>query len=275
MNLVAVWPHLGDVRVPGVLQRIGLTYLIAAFVVLSVRPRGQVAIAAALVLAHWALLVLVPFDGQPAGTLTPVHNLAAYVDTSVFGRHTLTPAGDPEGLLGLMPSIATALLGSAAGWYISASTSVQSRLVGLGTAGVSIALLGLVWSSILPLNKALWTGSYALFASGLAALTLALCYLLIDVARIDRWARPFIWLGVNPLAVYFLSELVGRLIERPMMRQAHGLTAIKELVFWSWIVPRVGDAGGAWSSCAFGVLYTALWIGVAGLLDRNGVRIRT
>ena len=45
-------------------------------------------------------------------------------------------------------------------------------------------------ASSFPINKNLWTSSYVLFTSGLAAMILALCYLVVDLRRQQRLARP-------------------------------------------------------------------------------------
>ncbi len=105
LNAVSAWVAAA---VPGVLQRIALAYFVASIVVLHVRPSRWLLVAAALLVVHWALLVLVPFGDHPAGTMTPDHNLARFLDTLVFGRHALTIPIDPEGLLGTLTASATA-----------------------------------------------------------------------------------------------------------------------------------------------------------------------
>lgn len=285
LNLVHAWPDVAHLRVPGVLQRIGLTYLIAALIVHHVRPARRLAIAALLLLVHWALLALVPVGGQPAGVLTATDNLAGYVDKAVFGAHTLTATGDPEGVLGLVSSVATALVGAVAGAWVSASSTPRARLGGIVTGGAIALLVGLTWSYALPLNKTLWTGSYAVLASGLAALMFAVCHVLVDVrGRLPTeargattgspwWARPFVWLGASALTIYFLSELVGGLLERPWIQNADHMVSIKDRIFWSWLAPMVGDAGGTWSSLLFALVYTVFWIAVAGCLAITRHRI--
>ena len=52
---------------------------------------------------------------------------------------------------------------------------------------------------------------------------LALFYLLIDVWRFDFWARPFVWIGMNPITIYMLGNLIDfqalvrRVIHRPVL----------------------------------------------------------
>jgi len=275
LNAVAAWPDLLAVRIPGVLQRIALTYAITALLVLHLRPRLQALVGVSLLLAHWALLVLVPVGGQPPGIVLPTHSLAGLVDRAVFGSHLLTPTGDPEGLLGVLSSVATALGGVFAGRWIREAPEEQWLTAGLVVGGGGAVASGLIWSMAWPMNKSLWTGSYAVFTTGLALLALAACHLLID--RWDAAARcvqPFIWLGMNPLAVYIGSEFVGRLIDRPVLRYGTGLFGLKDVLFWRWMVPIVGDGGGSRSSLVFALAYVGLWTLTAGFLYRRGITLR-
>src|SRR5204863_7904531 len=137
------------------------------------------------------------------------HSIAGQIDRLVFGRHILTPFGDPEGVVGTATAVATALLGSSGGEWVRRTTGDWRKVVGLAAGGAALVVCGLVWSRVLPLNKPLWTGSYALLASGSAAIAFAAFYLVVDVNGVRRPFRPFVWLGVNPLAIYFLSELFG------------------------------------------------------------------
>lgn len=265
LNSVDVAPAFGSVRLPGVLQRIGLVYVIVAAVALNTGVRGRIATILVLLAAHWAILVLVPFDGYPAGTVTPTANISSYVDHIVFGRHILTELGDPEGLLGTLSSAATALLGNLAGIWLRTATTSERRVAGLVAGGTLVAIAGLAWSAVLPLNKQLWTGSFALFAGGLGALTLCACYTAIDMAGWTRWARPFVWLGVNPLAIYFASEFVGHILERTVGWQ----------IFWNGFEPLLSPVlPEEMISLLMACCTVAVWTALAGVLYKRGIRIQ-
>lgn len=268
LNVVAAWLHPAPVRIPGVLQRIALTYLFAALIVLRCGPGARIAIAVTLLVLQWAVLILVPFDGHAAGMLTMEQNLGSYIDRAMFGSHTLTAMGDPEGLIGLAPSVATALLGATAGEWLrhsrGASRGAPTPVIVAGLAAIAI---GWLWSYALPFNKQLWTGSYVVFASGLAALGVAACY--VAAEGTPRWSRPFVWLGSNPLIIYFLSEVFSRFVEQDWFRYHGQLASAKDLFFWDLLAPITRDHGGARSSLVYALIYTALWIGVAGLIDRR------
>ena len=270
LNAVAAFPHIGALRIPGVLQRIGLVYVIAAVIVLNTSVAAQAVIAAVLMLAHWALLVAVPFAGHAAGDVTRASNLAGYVDMHVFGRHLLTPSYDPEGLLGTLTCVATAICGALVGWWMREAPRDRLRFNGLMLGGTACLLAGLMWSRVWPLNKPLWTGSYVLVTAGISAMALAGFYASIDAAHARRWAYPLIWLGANPLLIYFLSEFTAQILERPWIA---GGAAPKDFLFWSFFAPLVHDDGGMVSSLLFALCYTALWVGVAAVFYRRDIHI--
>lgn len=261
-------------RIPGVLQRIALVYFATAILVLHTKPRQRIPIAGVLLLVHWALLTLIPFGGEAAVAPTQQHNLGAFVDAWVFGRHLLTPLGDPEGLLGTISTVGTALLGTAAGDWIRRRQPTTPRVGGLLLGGAVSIAIGLLWSIFWPLNKPLWSGSYALVTAGLAAFTFTMCYLVVDVAGVRTWARPFVWLGFNPLAIYFLSGLLGDLFEQPVLSPGSGGT-MKTWVFWEILEPRIGGAfSEEWASLAFAVALVAISLATAGVMYRRHIRIQ-
>jgi predicted acyltransferase len=225
-----------------------------------------------LPIAQWVLLVYVPFDSYPAGTLTPEHNLAGYVDRLLFGRHMLTPFGDPEGVLGTITAVATALLGCVAGQFVRGGSTDRAKVLGLVIGGVALVGCGLAWSRVLPINKPLWTGSYSLVASGVAAAAFAAFYFVVDASGVRRPFRPFVWLGVNPLGIYFLSELVGHAIDQGLVVHGSEVTTPKAWLFWRMFVPVAGDATPA-ASFGFALAYAASCLLVARALYRRGLRI--
>jgi predicted acyltransferase len=272
LNVVVATPAVMAMRFPGVLQRIGLVYLIAAPIVIHQRPAWRAATISALVLGHWALLVA-PISAA-AGGLGHAHTLAEHVDRAVFGRHILTTTGDPEGLLGTIPTVATALLGSIAGDWLRKAASIPLRVGGLVLGGIVALVVGIVWTPALPLNKALWTGSFVLVTAGLAALVLAACYVMFDVYDYRRFARPFLWLGLNPLAIYSLAELLGHLLDVPWPRGAAQPMTVRAWAFWSILRPLMPGPRDEWISLMFALLTVLWWMAVAGVLYRRDIRLQ-
>jgi predicted acyltransferase len=268
LNAVSSWPEPWPLRFPGVLQRIGIAYLIAGVVVLRVRPSRWPMVAAALLLGHWALLALVPFGDQPAGTMTPDHSLAGYIDTLVFGRHALAAPIEPEGLLGTLTASASAILGASAGELIRRQSGKGLVVHALALSGATAVVIGLAWSRVLPISKPLWTGSFVLVTAGIAALVLAPIYFAVDVRGRRGWCRPLVWLGTSPLTIYIGSEVVRRLLDAAVVPQASGRTTPKAWLFWEVLEP----AFGSWpevASLGFSLGVLAVWIAVAAVLYRS------
>lgn len=257
-------------RVPGVLQRIAISFFLAAIAVLWLKPRGRAAATGALLLGYWALMRWVPVPGVGAGVWEPGRDLGAYVDRLVFGTDHLwaqSRTWDPEGLLSTLPAVATVLLGVFAGDWLRSARNPESKIRGMVMAGAAGVVTGLLWALEFPINKPLWTSSYVLLTAGMAAAALGLCYWAVDVKGYGRWAFPFQAFGVNAIAAFFLSSLTARIIgilevgETPLKSWLH------QTLFASWLSPP--DA-----SLAFALAYTSAWAGVMAILYRRGIFIK-
>jgi predicted acyltransferase len=80
--------------------------------------------------------------------------------------------------------------------------------------GLSSIILGQLWSLWLPINKKLWTSSYAMFTVGLALILLAACYELIEVRDQKRLSYPAQVLGLNSIFMFVGSELMIKLLAK-------------------------------------------------------------
>jgi predicted acyltransferase len=264
LNTIETAPpiDLGTFRIMGVLQRIALVYLAVAWLTENTTRRTQIAVAVAALAGYWAALALVPV---PAPDTLP-----GLIDKTILGRHTLTTWGDPEGFLSTIPSIATALAGVFAGDWLKQPRQPH-RSLWLWVAGVAATAIGLAWGLVFPINKNLWTSSFALFSAGMAAQTLALCHWLLDVRGWRAWAAPFAALGRNPLAAYFLSVGVDALLGRWTVDSGASLkTVVYRAVFASWLRPC---CGAETASLAYALVYVALWALVAMEMRRRRIFI--
>jgi predicted acyltransferase len=257
------------IRIPGVLQRIAVCYLAGAVLFLVTGWRAQVAVAVALLLGYWGAMTLVPVPGYGAGDLGPEGNLAAWIDRAVLGPHLwrASPAYDPEGILSTAPAVSTVLFGVLTGQWIRSGRSPRTLALGMVLAGALAVAAGAEWGHWFPVNKTLWTSSYALLTGGLALLTFAACYGAVDVFGWRRWARPFVVFGVNALALYFLSSLAALALARVQAGGASLQTLVFERLFAPWATPVN-------ASLAYAAAYVLVWWGAMWLLDRAGIRLR-
>jgi predicted acyltransferase len=200
------WP---DIRLLGVLQRIGLCYLFASLLFLHLRLRGLIVSFLVLVVGYWALLTFVPVPEIGAGPYSETANLARWIDERFLPGEKLYGAFDPEGLLSTLPAIGTALLGVFAGLVLQdARLKPRQRVLWLAGGGVVLLALGALWSLQFPVIKPIWTSSYVLVTGGLSALLLAVFYQIVDVWGCRRWATIFVWVGANAILLYVIDELL-------------------------------------------------------------------
>lgn len=218
LNYVPFTVELSELRLPGVLQRIGLAYWLAALLVLTVKRRYLPVISVALVLLYWLALRL--GGGEQPYSLE--QNLVRQWDLAIFGAAHLYQgfgvAFDPEGLLSTLPCVVAVVIG-----FGTASTlqgrEHQAALRLLCLAGVVLIALAALWHLVWPVNKALWSGSYLALSSGLILLLLAALIWCIDIKGWTALAQPLKVYGTNPLFIYILSwlwaVLIGQLIWMP------------------------------------------------------------
>lgn len=257
-------------RIPGVLQRIALVSAACAALFLTLGKRTLYVTAFALLALYYALLTWVPVPGHGPANLGAETNLGAWIDSAVFGPDHLyrfTRTWDPEGLLSTLPAVATGLFGLLAGLLLLGPESPRSKLKSLLVAGAVLTVAGLAAHPFFPINKSLWTSSYALFAGGLSCLFLAGCYYLFDMreAREGRrgWRKVTPWVlafGMNSIFAYVVSELFPTLLEKiPGTGGRHLLKTMYEGAFASWIAPPA-LASFAWALFMLAAVSAPVWI---------------
>lgn len=241
-----------EFRIPGVLQRIGLCFIVVGLIAVQLRRRGQWLLLLALLAGYGALL-------QTSATLDKLGSLQQRIDTAVLGRFAYEwnaatgIAFDPEGLLSTLGALATTLFGLICGDLLRRE---QPRAVLL--TGVAAALVGWWWSAWLPLNKALWTPSFVLWTGGLAAVVLAAAHGWIDRLGHRPWGRAF---GLNAIGAY-----AGAWVSSVLLAASGWMEPLYATVFGP-IGVRLGPQA---QSLAFAVAFVAAWAVIVWVLDRRG-----
>ncbi len=266
-------------RIPGVLQRIALCYLFASVLFLFFRPKVLKVWTVILLFGYWALLTLVPVPAvSPGGQVgtnlvspdlaSKGRHLAGWLDRVVFGDHlwVLGKVYDPEGLLSTFPALATTLFGVFAGLILVSKISPVEKTARLFTHGSLLTLAGYVWGWVFPINKALWTSSYAVFTAGLAFCALGLCYWSFDVHQRPRLARPFTIYGVNAITVFVGSGVLARTLGYFKV-DPEGIHSLQfflyQVFFTSWLPPYLASLG-------YALAWVLGWFAVLALMARRG-----
>lgn len=274
LNLIPAF-QFSTVRIPGVLQRIALTIVLAAPVVLWGRWRAALAAIAGLFALYLALMLLVPIPGADgmvaAGRLEPGLDFGAWLDRAVLGRHLWASAGtwDPEGIVGTLPATASLLFGVLAGQYLQSDAGKVRKSLGLLLAGAVFLGAG-AWlgSHAMPINKNLWTPSYSIFTAGWSLLFLAGFRAALDetppavgaVAR--KLCLPLTIYGMNALFLFVFSGLVGRLLQTVRV----GAVPLKTRLFEAIAALPLSPEN---ASLAFAVLFNLAMFAVAWAMWRK------
>ncbi len=265
---------LGEIRIPGVLQRIAVCYLFASLIFLNTRVRTQVLLIVGLLLVYWFIMTRFAAPGFPTGDLSKEGSIASYIDRIVFGKHVWTQAKvyDPEGLLSTIPAIATTLFGVLTGAWLRTTKSGYEKVAGLFLAGAVSIVIGWSWNPFFPINKALWTSSYVFFTAGLALQFLAICYWLIDIKGYRRGTTPFVVFGVNAIALFVGSGLMAKLLGLVKVPGPGGTsvalkTWLYNNLFASWAEPLN-------ASLLFAIAFLLVWLGLMWILYSRKIFIK-
>ncbi|MDG2534622.1 DUF5009 domain-containing protein [Sphingomonas sp. HITSZ_GF] len=279
-------PGLENVRLPGVLQRIALCYLLGVVAIvatgrrddmgrLNVRAADLGCTIAAVLIGYWALLMFVPVPGYGAGRLDPEGNLGAWIDRAIFTVPHLWPLGwatpngpivyDPEGLLSTLPAATNTLLGVLAGQVWRNRPERAPMLI--GAAGALLLVAGLALDPVFVINKRIWTSSFALLSSGFSALVLAALMLALRQRAAAIAAMPFRVLGANAILAFVVATLLGRLYGLPLLGGATPQATLNGIM-----LALVGEPYFASFLCA--VLVCAIVVALLWPLQRRGFHFR-
>ena len=267
-----------SLRIMGVLQRIAVCYFAVTLLFLYTPVRVQQFVLIALLLFYWALIELVPVPGYGAGMLDdPSATLPAYLDRLILGTDHLwsqSETWDPEGLLSTLPAIGTTLFGVEAGRLLLSDAEASARAAKLLVWGVALVIIGYVWSWCLPINKSLWTSSYAVFTAGQAMCALGACYWVIDVKGkgMTRWTRPFVIYGVNAITVFVMSGLVAITLYLIKVPGAGGDPVALKSWFFEHVFLAVASPLNA--SLLYALCWIAAWYAVLYVMYRRDIIIK-
>jgi predicted acyltransferase len=218
------------VRIPGVLTRIGVCYLLSGlFILIIARRDASVALtfppriiawtAAFILLSYWALLYFVPVPGYGAPRFDPVGSWPSVIDRAVFGTQHLFPwwpvdgqvVFDPEGILSTWPACFNVLFGVLVG--IAFSRGRIDRPWTPILMGVALMAAAIAASGACPIIKNLWSSTFAVFGSGFTLTLLGLIMPVSQAPGVRTLFQPARIFGENPLLAYILCFLIAPLID--------------------------------------------------------------
>jgi predicted acyltransferase len=262
-------------RIPGVLQRIGLCYgLSGAFVLatartgpnsLELRPGLVTGATLVILVSYWLLLYVVPVPGYGAPRFDPVGSWPAVIDRAVIGVPHLFKwwpvdgrvVFDPEGIVSTWPACSSILVGMLAGLALARGRLARPALAAV-LSGIALMALGLALHCVCPIIKNLWTGTFVLCSSGFSLAGLGLLMPVSARAGIRQLLAPARIFGENPLLAYILCFLVMPLIDANVFGTAAKPVSLRsggQAFFERLLEPRA-------ASLAFGLCGLALLLAV-------------
>lgn len=267
--------HFQSVRIPGVLQRIAIVYLITGLLYLYQNKKTLWIIFWVILVLYYLLMTFVPVPGMGYANLNPETNLGAWIDRSILTEAHLWKSSvtwDPEGILTDFPAVATGIFGVLIGTYLKRKDREDAQKVAwLFSVGLLAVLLGLVVDLFFPINKALWTSSFVLYCGGLATIGLTLLYWLTDVQGYRRFTKFFVVFGVNPITVFFLSGIIPRIMSRITLLLDGKPVDSKTYLYETFFTPYFSPIN---ASLAGGLTYVFIWFIILWLMYRKNIIIK-
>lgn len=186
------------------------------------------------------------------------------IDRVVVGTRHMSDWGGParmwdaDGLLSCATSIPNLLLGILAASWLRERGKEATPVVRMLLLSAGLIAVALLLNGYYPINRKLWTDSFAVLSGGVSLGLFAVCYLGLDARRgTERttawWLTPALVYGSNALlgfVLYSLLLVVHGLIQFP---DAHAPA--------NWLPP----SGYAWLSTSIGPDNVSLLYGLAAV----------
>ena len=255
---VSFWSRLGQsvwtfdhIRILGVLQRLALSYGIAAIIVLLIKHKYIPYLIASLLVTY--LLILIFGNGYEYSETS----ILAIVDRAVLGINHLYGDNivEPEGILSTIPSIAHVLLGFYCGRWLFGESDIKEKMLRLFLLGTVLAFSGFLLNYGIPINKKIWSPTFVLVTCGLASSFLAFLIWVIDVKGHKKWSHFFEAFGINPLFMYVVAEVLSIILDSIQVTYQGATVSVQDFIYKALLQPVFGDYPG---SLVFALLFVCL-----------------
>jgi predicted acyltransferase len=225
--------NFSELRYTGTLPRIAIVFLFCTLLYLNTSFVQQVWTGFIILIGYWLAMTLTPTPGLGKVMLEPGVNLAAWIDSKFLPGRMWQGTWDPEGILSTFPSIVSGISGLVAGHLLVSNRSREYKVIYLMVIGLASAAAGYVWGLTFPVNENLWTSSFVLVTSGMAALMLGAAYFTVDIHGISWGTQPGIIFGANAITAYVLADILALLFYRlpiaGLPLNVHGVSALHSI----------------------------------------------
>lgn len=259
---------ISETRIMGVLQRIALCYGIASLMIYYFKERASVIISITLLFLYWIILYVF---GDTADPLNMTGNAGIKLDKWMMGEkhlyHGEGVAFDPEGWLSTLPAISNVVGGYVVGKWIQKKGNSYEGIAKLLLAGCGLLFCAYLWDLLFPVNKKLWTSSFAILTIGLDCIIISALTYITQFAKKTEWTKFFQVFGKNPLFIYLLSEVLVIIL--------YMVPASPDASLYRWIYISVFRyAGDYMGSLLFAVSFMLICWSVGYWLDKRKIYVR-
>jgi len=209
------WGHgipanFDQIRFASVLARIGIAGSIATLLVWYCSCRTQHIVLVGLLLGYWLILEFVVIGQYGGGDYSAQRALNIWFDQTLLPGATYQNASvDPEGILSNLGSIANALAGVFVGrFFIQRYSQQKPYCLMLIFYGLFALILGYGLSAVQPINKTLWTSTFAIVTIGYSILLFVIFHYLFDKVGSNPLGKGLSVIGMNAIVVYLASALI-------------------------------------------------------------------
>lgn len=217
--------NIETLRIPGVLQRIALCYMIVGSIWIFLKSKNTryiefwlTIVFVIILISYYVLLDYIPIPGIGITGNNPSNSWPAIIDQKVFGVSHLWEYGmsngkvtyDPEGILASFPASANVLLGLIIGVFYKRNRAFYKATL-IIVLGLFLVLFGFLLDhlAIVPVIKKIWTSSFALLSGGFSLLILACIKLLLQyIPKITYPLHPFVVYGSNAILAFAISNIL-------------------------------------------------------------------
>lgn len=239
--------NFADLRYTGTLPRIALVFLFCAILFLHTDWKKQAWIGLGILVAYWLAMLFIPTPGYDRPMLEPGANLAAWVDTKFLPGTMWQKTWDPEGILSTFPSFVTGITGMIAGRLLLSNMEKMHKAMYLMVGGFLSVILGYLWNLHFPCNENIWSSSFVLITSGVAALVLGTSFYMIDILGKTRGTDAGVIFGANAITVYVLGDILALFFYRLKIGDGsineHFMSLMSDVApspqFWSMIYAMI------------------------------------
>lgn len=267
-NSVFKWRPISEIRIMGVLQRIALCYFIVTILALYLSRKLLLIFALLLLPAYWLLLYILPHGAEVLG----IHdNAVTMLDLKILGdKHIYHGEGfafDPEGILSTLPALFNTIAGFLVAKYLREKKVSANTVLNILHIGIAMVAVSYFWNYSFPINKKLWTSSFALHTTGLDIIILSAIVFIVDIRKRNWLVNFFQPFGKNPLFVYLAFETTGTIMYMIKTTDNHTL--------YHWIYRHIFSyATGYIGSFLFAFTFMILFWLLASWMDKRKIYVR-